>query len=84
MEVTIYSKPRCPMCDATKTYFERAGVRFVEIDVTQNDIAMDYVISLGFTSAPVVQAGDLVWAGLRPDMIAQVAELVLTKDSSPN
>jgi glutaredoxin-like protein NrdH len=72
------------MCDATKTYFERAGIRFNEIDVTQDDAAMDYVISLGFTSAPVVQAGDLVWAGLRPDMIAQVAELVLTKDSSSN
>jgi glutaredoxin-like protein NrdH len=69
------------MCDATKTYFERAGVRFIEIDVTQDDAAMDYVISLGFTSAPVVQANDLVWAGLRPDMITRVVESVFAKNS---
>jgi glutaredoxin-like protein NrdH len=81
MEVTVYSKPRCPMCDATKTYFQRAGVQFTEIDVTQNSEAMDYVISLGFTSAPVVQAGELIWAGLRPDMISKVAEFVSPENS---
>jgi glutaredoxin-like protein NrdH len=72
------------MCDATKTYFERAGVEFIEIDVTKNPAAMDYVLSQGFTSAPVVQAGDFIWAGLRPDMIARVTELVLAQTSSLN
>lgn len=64
------------MCEATKRFFEKAGVEYAEIDVTKDETAFQHVVDLGFFAAPVVEAGDLVWAGLRPDLINQVAKLV--------
>ena len=49
------------------------GIVFVEIDVTEDRDAYDYVRSLGYLQAPVVVAGHQTWAGYRPDKIAALA-----------
>ena len=34
MQITIYTQPNCPYCDAAKTLLDWNGVSFVEIDIT--------------------------------------------------
>ena len=41
------------------------------------DEARDYVMSLGYSSAPVVVSGETHWSGFRPDSIKALADQVL-------
>lgn len=67
--VTVYSKPNCQPCNATKFSLDRAGVEYRVVDITEDHDARDYVLSLGFLETPVVVAGDKKWSGYRPDQI---------------
>ncbi|SIF35134.1 glutaredoxin-like protein NrdH [Mycobacteroides abscessus] len=65
---TIYTKPRCPQCDATKRALDKHGIAYVAVDVTTDPEALAFVQSLGYLSAPVVVAEDGEhWQGFRPD-----------------
>ena len=76
MTVTLYSKPVCVQCNATKRAFKKAGVEYEEIDLSQNEKALNKVKSLGYSAAPVVIAGSEHWSGFRPDKIKEIAEKV--------
>lgn len=72
--VTIYSKPQCPQCDATKRRLTKAGATFREVDLTEQADALAWVSEeLGYSSAPVVVIEDGTdenhWSGYRPDLI---------------
>lgn len=67
--ITLYSKPRCPQCDATKRWLAKNGTSYIELDITDNSDARDYVMALGYLSAPVVVAGADHWSGFRPDRL---------------
>ena len=66
---TVYTKPGCPQCRATVRALRRAGLPYRLVDLTQDADARDYVLSLGYLAAPVVQAGAEHWCGFRPDRI---------------
>ncbi|GAA1078614.1 hypothetical protein GCM10009648_14640 [Tsukamurella spumae] len=53
------------------------GVPFQEVDLTTTPNAMEYVTEdLGYSQAPIIVVDDhFHWAGLRPDLIEQVATL---------
>lgn len=70
----VYSKPRCVQCTATYRALDtgglEAGVDYRVVDISEDDVARDYVISLGHLQAPVVVMPDgSSWAGYRPDRI---------------
>jgi len=71
--ITVYSKPACVQCDATKRALDAAGVEFKVVDVTEDADAMALVTSLGYRQAPVVVAGSDHWSGFRPDKIKSLA-----------
>ncbi len=72
--VTVYTKPACVQCTATKKALDTAGVLgYRLVDITEDSDARDFVMSLGYTSAPVVVAGNEHWSGFRPDRIKAVA-----------
>lgn len=72
--VTVYSKPACVQCTATKRALENKGIRYEEIDLTTHDAALEYVTEdLGYSQAPVVVADDHNhWSGFRPDLISKL------------
>ena len=76
MTITVYSKPVCVQCKATKRAFDKAGVEYKEIDLSQDEKALSKVKALGYLQAPVVIAGSEHWAGFRPDKINEIAEKV--------
>jgi glutaredoxin-like protein NrdH len=73
MTITVYSKPMCVQCDATKRAFTKAGVSFDVVDITEHASALAHVKSLGYVQAPVVVAGEDHWSGFRPDKIKAIS-----------
>ncbi|OBA30278.1 glutaredoxin-like protein NrdH [Gordonia sp. 852002-51296_SCH5728562-b] len=78
MTITVYAKPACGPCHATKRALDKAGLDYDVVDISIDDEARDYVTSLGYSSAPVVVAGDEHWSGFRPDRVKALA--VATKE----
>lgn len=72
MTITLYTKPNCVQCDATKRALEKTGLAYVTVDLTQDAAALEQVQQWGYRSAPVVVAGDDHWSGFRPDKISEI------------
>ena len=73
MTVTLYTKPACVQCTATRKALEKSGVEYDVVDITEDPAARDYVMSLGYLQAPVVIAGEQHWVGFRPDAIKSLS-----------
>lgn len=73
MTITVYSKPMCVQCDATKRAMNKAGIAYDVVDVTEDADALDRVKSMGYAQAPVVVAGEDHWSGFRPDKIKAIS-----------
>ncbi|MEU2418907.1 glutaredoxin-like protein NrdH [Brachybacterium paraconglomeratum] len=73
MDITVYSKPLCVQCDATKRALNKAGVAYDVVDITEDAEALAKVKSLGYVQAPVVITGEDHWSGFRPDKIKALA-----------
>ncbi len=76
MTVTVYTKPACVQCVATYKALDKQGIVYEKIDISQDDEARDYVMSMGYLQAPVVVAGSDHWSGFRPDRIKSLAGAV--------
>jgi glutaredoxin-like protein NrdH len=71
--VTVWSKERCPQCDAVKRSFKKAGVAFEEIDLLAHPAELEAFKAAGLASAPIVEAaGHKTFAGFMPDLVAAV------------
>jgi len=70
---TVYVKPACVQCDMTKRMLDKLEVDYDTVDITQDDSALEMVLSLGFKSAPVVITDSDSWAGFQPDKINALA-----------
>ena len=75
MSITVYTKPACVQCNATKKALDRAGLEYSGVDVTVDNEARDYIMALGYVQAPVVEAHGEHWSGFRPDRIKNLAVL---------
>lgn len=71
--ITVYSKNNCMQCKMTKKFLEQHGANFQEINIDEHPEKVDYVKSLSFTSAPVIEADNLVFSGFQP---AKLKELI--------
>ena len=67
--VTVYTKPNCVQCEATKRHLNKNGIQYDTVDITQDISAYDKLIDLGYRAAPVVITDGDSWAGYNPDKI---------------
>lgn len=74
--ITVYSKPACVQCNATKREMDKKGIKYDIVDISQDPAAADHIRELGFMQAPVVITSDTEWSGFRPDKIKELAESV--------
>lgn len=57
--VTVYTRPSCVQCTATKRRLDAKGIAYAKVDMTINAAAPDYVTdNLGYSAAPVVVIDD--------------------------
>ena len=73
MTVTVFTKPRCVQCEATKRQLAKQHIEFEVVDITENPNTLADLQKAGFRQAPVVIAPDSSWSGYRPDLIKQLA-----------
>lgn len=88
MKITLYSKPACVQCTATKRTLDNAGLSYNVVDVSVDDEALDRIVGWGFQQAPVMELDGVVldsqardglglpisrWSGFRPDLLAQLS-----------
>lgn len=73
MAITLYTKPACMQCNATKKALDRAGLEYETVDISLDDEARDYVLALGYLQAPVVEVNGEHWSGFRPERIRSLA-----------
>ncbi|HDL7394317.1 TPA: glutaredoxin-like protein NrdH [Yersinia enterocolitica] len=76
MSIIIYSKPDCVQCNATYRAFDKQGITYQVIDLTEDSRALNHVKSLGYQQVPVIITGDDHWSGFRPDKISALAQAV--------
>lgn len=68
--VTLYSKPGCPKCMATKRLFDKKGIAYSYVDVTQSPDDYAYVVNtLGYQALPVVETDTDHWTGYKEEKI---------------
>lgn len=72
MKITLYSKPQCVQCDATKRALNKASIGYEIVDISEDAEALAHVKSLGFVKAPVVVTEDDSWSGFQPDKIKEL------------
>lgn len=75
MTVTLYSKPLCVQCDATKRALNKTGIPYDVVDITQDEEALAQVKAMGYVQAPVVITDEDRWTGFRPDKIKALPAL---------
>ena len=68
--ITVYTKPSCPQCDATKRELNKKGLVYSTIDVTNDMIAYTKITEeYGYRSVPVVVTQNGHWAGFQIDKL---------------
>lgn len=76
--ITVYSRPDCQPCKATKRKLEQLGAKYTAIDVTEDPDGLALIRDLGYLQAPVVvvrDGGEVIhWGGYAPDKIRWVAD----------
>jgi glutaredoxin-like protein NrdH len=73
--ITVYTKPACVQCDATKRHLNKLGLDYETIDITQDETALDKILDMGFKAAPVVITDNDSWSGYNPDKINGLVDL---------
>lgn len=68
--VKLYSKPGCGQCMATGRKFADLGIEHKYIDVTKDEEAFEYLVSIGKMQMPVVETPDDIWTGYNEEKIA--------------
>ena len=63
-------------CNATKKALDRAGLDYEVVDISLDPAAREYVLSLGYMQAPVVEGDGDHWSGFRPERISSLASTV--------
>ena len=72
--VTVYTKPSCVQCEATKRMMDKLKIEYSTVDITIDTDAFDMLVSKGFKSAPVVITDNDAWAGFNPDKISGLVD----------
>jgi glutaredoxin-like protein NrdH len=68
--ITVYTRPGCSACTATKVWLNRNRIGYAERDVSVDREAEIAVAELGYTSLPVIVAGNgHHWSGFRLEQL---------------
>lgn len=75
-QITVYSKPACVQCKATKKKLQELNYDFSVVDISEDDEARQRLSEAGFVSAPVVEVdGEMKFAGYRPDQLSLIGSM---------
>lgn len=73
MSVTLFTKPGCSGCNATKRDLQKYSISYTEIDVTVDEEAYAGLKEMGVQQMPAVKTDDDFWTGYNRDKIKALA-----------
>ncbi len=62
-EVKVYTSVGCGSCKQVKEYLKKADIEFKELDICQDEDAVEELKRLGAMTVPCTVAGDMVIRG---------------------
>ena len=72
-DITVWSKPQCVQCDATKRKLDKAGIAYTEHDLTEHPDKAAEFRDQGYATAPIVITPRGAWAGYQHDHLKRLA-----------
>jgi glutaredoxin-like protein NrdH len=77
LNVTVYSKDKCPGCKGTYRALEKRGIPYRELRVDKDEDAKAKAESYGYLQAPVVvvdlgDGAEWTWSGFQPSQIEKL------------
>lgn len=75
--VTVYSKPNCVQCEMTKEFLKQNNIEFEEVNVFENEEALELIQLHGFERLPVVTRNnsfDFAFSGFQNDLLDELVE----------
>ncbi|AFV72160.1 Glutaredoxin [Streptococcus agalactiae] len=72
--ITVFSKNNCMQCKMTKKFLDQHGADFEEINIDEKPEKIEYVKNLGFSAAPVIEAGNVVFSGFQPSKLKELVK----------
>lgn len=64
-DIVVYTQPHCAACSQVKRFLESRGMPFTLCDVSQDEAALNEIVSRGYMGTPVTRIGDRWVAGFR-------------------
>lgn len=75
-KVKIYSTPDCPYCYALKEFLKSKNIDFVDVDVSQDEKALDEMIAKsGQMGVPVVDIEGQIVVGFDKETISKLLNI---------
>jgi glutaredoxin 3 len=76
MEIKVYNTPVCAYCYTLKQFLKEKGINFQDIDVTQDQAAMDYMIEKsGQMGVPVIEINGEMIVGFDREKICKLLDI---------
>lgn len=75
--ITVYSKPKCVQCEMTKEFLKANNVKFEEVNVFEDEEALEFIQLHGFQRLPVVTRNnsfDFAFSGFQIDLLDELVE----------
>lgn len=72
LDLVIYGRSNCQQCHATRRKAEVLGLTYRYVDLDHDKDAECRLQQEGHRTLPVIEAGDMVWVGFRPDMLQRI------------
>ena len=75
-KIKVYSTPACPYCHLLKEYLKEKGVEFEDIDVSQNENALQELVQkTGQMAVPVVDIDGEIVIGFDKEKIDRLLKI---------
>lgn len=71
-KILVFTKPGCRQCKMTKRKLNELGKDFEEVNVMEDENALSHVKELGYQALPVIEFGETVFQGFRPDQLEKL------------
>lgn len=76
MEVKVYTAPGCPYCFALKEFLKEHNIDFTEIDVSQDENALNYIVEKTHQyGVPVVEIDNEIIIGFDKETISRILNI---------
>ena len=77
--VTVYTTPNCVQCMSTKRQFDKLGIKYESVDLTEHPELLEKFKAEGHATAPIVTTDIKTWSGFRLGKIMSLANYITSE-----